>query len=449
MDSREENNSDFREVEDGGMSDHVYDDEAMEEEGRGGAVKRQVYLPGNQFTEAGELVHDESSYVLYHCAQTGAPCLSFDIIDDDLGNNRTNYPLTTYVVAGTQARETKLNKVLVMKMSNLHKTQHLKNDSDDDESDDDDDDNDLDNKPELEMAMTMHSGGVNRIRYTKLGDAPFAATWSENKSVHIWNLSEHLKAVNDSFMLTEFIKNKKNTSMPPVFTFAGHLDEGFALDWSNTAPGNLLTGDCKSNIHLWKLREGGSWHVDQRPFLGHSDSVEDIQWSPNEKSVFASCSVDKTVKIWDIRANPSKACMLTKRAHDADVNVMNWNKSDPFIVTGGDDGFIKVWDLRQFEQQSTIAKFKHHTGPITSVEWHKTDRSVFAASGGDDQLTQWDLAVESDTPESGNLPSIPPQLLFIHQGQKDIKELHWHAQIPGLIISTASDGFNVFKTISV
>jgi ribosome assembly protein RRB1 len=60
-----------------------------------------------------------------------------------------------------------------------------------------------------------------------------------------------------------------------------------------THTGVLATGDCKRNIHIWNPTDGGSWHVDQRPLIGHTDSVEDLQWSPNERNVLASCSVDK------------------------------------------------------------------------------------------------------------------------------------------------------------
>lgn len=67
-------------------------------------------------------------------------------------------------------------------------------------------------------------------------------------------------------------------------------------------------------------------------------------------------------------------------------------------------------------------------------------------------ISLWDMAVERDTEDESSSKedeNIPAQLLFIHQGQNEIKEVHWHWQIPGVVISTALGGFNVFRTISV
>ncbi|GCC45052.1 hypothetical protein chiPu_0028811, partial [Chiloscyllium punctatum] len=98
----------------------------------------------------------------------------------------------------------------------------------------------------------------------------------------------------------------------------------------------------------------------------------------------------------------------------------------------------------------SIASFKQHSGPVTSVEWHPSEGSVLAAAGADDQITQWDLAVEQEGGEgTAELAHLPPQLLFIHQGQAEVKELHWHLQCPGLLLSTALSGFDVFRTVSV
>ncbi len=173
-----------------------------------------------------------------------------------------------------------------------------------------------------------------------------AATWSEMGRVYIWDLTSALEAVSDSKKMSEFVKTDNHM---PIFQFNGHLNEGYAIDWSKQVQGQLATGDCTKNIHIWKPHES-TWMVDQRPYIGHTSSVEDIQFSPNEPTVFSSCSTDKSIRIWDIRASPNKANMLTcESAHTSDVNVINWNPNEPFILSGGDDCLIKVWDLRLFK----------------------------------------------------------------------------------------------------
>ena len=61
----------------------------------------------------------------------------------------------------------------------------------------------------------------------------------------------------------------------------------------------------------------------------------------------------------------------------------------------------------------------------------------------------WDMSVEEDAEASMGMGTgahaLPPQLLFIHHGQTSIKELHFHPQVPGVLMTTALDGFNVFK----
>jgi len=49
-----------------------------------------------------------------------------------------------------------------------------------------------------------------------------------------------------------------------------------------------------------------------------------LQWSPTEADVFASCSVDGNIAIWDIRIGKSPA--VSVKAHNADVNVISWNR---------------------------------------------------------------------------------------------------------------------------
>ena len=40
---------------------------------------------------------------------------------------------------------------------------------------------------------------------------------------------------------------------------------------------------------------------------------------------------------------------------------------------------------------------------------------------------------------------IPPQLMFLHQGQSNIKELRFHPYYREMVITTAEDSYNIFR----
>lgn len=50
--------------------------------------------------------------------------------------------------------------------------------------------------------------------------------------------------------------------------------------------------------------------------------------------------------------------LTTAAAHDGDVNVINWSRREPFLLSGGDDGALKVWDLRQFKVRSQLGAWR-------------------------------------------------------------------------------------------
>ncbi|EGG20186.1 glutamate-rich WD repeat-containing protein 1 [Cavenderia fasciculata] len=419
-----------------------------EEEGKSNAPTR-VWRPGVDALEDDEyLTYDSTAYDMMHSMTVEWPCLSFQPLKDTLGNQRNKYPHTMYMVAGTQADQAKNNRILVMKISELHKTKHDEDEDDDasdvDQDDDEDENIDTDREVELVTSSIPHNGCVNRIRAMDQ-QSNIVATWSDSRQVYIWDIQNNLKRLDTD-------DNKAVKGQGPIHVVSAHTDEGYALDWSPIALGRLASGDCAHNIHVTSAA-GAAWKTDTVAYKGHTGSVEDIQWSPSEESVFASSSTDKSIKIWDIRQHSKPA--ISVQAHDADVNVISWSRRVEYlIVSGCDDGSFRVWDLRNFKSHEPVSHFNYHTGPITSIQWNPWDESQVIVASADNQVTIWDFSLEEDTEEFQGVKGendqddyqIPPQLFFIHQGQSDVKEVHWHPQIPHVAVTTSFTGFNIFKS---
>jgi len=236
--------------------------------------------------------------------------------------------------------------------------------SDSDDSDDDNDDDDEDHLDEdaiLEFRSVPHMGGVNRVRAQPLPlstplppvSQPYhVATWSETGKVHIWDVRPLIESLDVPGYMYD-----KSRAQTPAYTVPSHgRAEGFAMDWASSGGSSpsglrLLTGDIHAKIYLTTSTVSG-FNTLTHPFTSHTSSVEDLQWSPSEPTVFASCSADQSIRVWDVRSRGRQSVAGIDGAHPSDVNVISWNRNTTYLLlSGGDEGGIKVWDLRSVKKR--------------------------------------------------------------------------------------------------
>ena len=415
-------------------------------------LDQDTFMVGRNKLGNGEtLAPDLSTYEMLHTLESTWPCLSLDIIRDRLGDQRKSYPATLYAVAGTQAARGKEreNQLLVMKLSGLSRM-----DREQDEDSDGDDTDDEENADPILETRTIPTGScTNRVRAHQVpssgGEASktLTAAMVESGQVLVHDVSSQLASFDTPGMSVD------SRQAQPLATVRSHgKAEGYAVDWSPTvAEGKLITGDIDGRIFVTTIGEGGQASTDKEPFTSHQGTVEELQWSPVERNVFASAGNDGTVRIWDLRSKSHKSA-LNVPVSSTDVNVLSWSHQNTHLLaSGAEDGQWAVWDLRQWKPNANksaldptpVASFNFHREQITSLEWHPTDDSIVAVAAGDNTLSLWDLAVEIDDDESRNtagVRDVPPQLLFVHY-MDQVKEGHWHPQIPGCIMATGGSGF--------
>ncbi|KAF6000521.1 Glutamate-rich wd repeat-containing protein [Cyanidiococcus yangmingshanensis] len=417
-----------------------------------------------------EMEYDLSAYKLLHRVCLEWPCLSLDWCRVPSGTSDQD---EFWLVLGSQARSSRGNGLYVVHLSNL--SEMLEDDTSGESTSDDLDWPDKgpskrdDKSPHVERLPRLSSVKIprhectNRVRCLPQGPH-IVACWGDHTGVSVFDLSEALN------LLPPNAKNarpvRKECPLEPVFRFRVGVPEGFALDWSTLEPGLLATGDSCGQIAFIQ-NDGSAWLANHRSgrtaFTAHAASVEDLQWSPADPHVLASCSCDHSIRVWDLR-DAKLASLALAEAHPSDVNAIAWNRTfTSQLISGDDDGLIKVWDLRMTRaphDPAPIASLDYHRGPIYSLEWNRVESSMFCASSGDHTVSVWDLSLEplfeegfirqnpnsEDEPHDQWIDDIPPQLLFAHEGIRSAKEAHWIEMNTrrDLLAAVGEDGLHVF-----
>ena len=97
-----------------------------------------------------------------------SPCRlrSFDILRDELGESRIQFPHAMYMVAGSQADEPGNNALTVARLTQLSKMRNEEDESGD--SEDSDDEGDASRRPVLQSRSIAHHGCAVRARQSRL-----------------------------------------------------------------------------------------------------------------------------------------------------------------------------------------------------------------------------------------------------------------------------------------
>lgn len=147
-----------------------------------------------------------------------------------------------------------------------------------------------------------------------------------------------------------------------VHMFEAHSDYIRCIAVHPTQP-FILTSSDDMLIKLWDWDR--KW-VCTQVFEGHTHYVMQIVVNPKDTNQFASASLDRTIKVWQLG---SKTPNFTLEGHEKGVNCIDYYSGGdkPYLISGADDRLVKIWD---YQNKTCVQTLESHAQNVTCVSFH-------------------------------------------------------------------------------
>ena len=137
-------------------------------------------------------------------------------------------------------------------------------------------------------------------------------------------------------------------------------------------------------------------HKSKAPIItlsGHSEAVSGVVWINNlllencSQVDIASCSLDNTIKLWDLEIGKVNQSLNGSKAFLA----IDYSHLNHYLITGSCDRHIRLWDTRSVEGSLVKSNFTSHQGWVTSVKWSVLSEYHFISGSYDSLVKEWDI----------------------------------------------------------
>lgn len=110
--------------------------------------------------------------------------------------------------------------------------------------------------------------------------------------------------------------------------------------------------------------------------------------------ILASCSDDKTIKIWTRTDTDWKCSTTLSGFHSQPIYGISWSKASNRLVSVAGDNSICFFkesldSMNQVSYSLVTRVDQAHTADINCVKWHPIDPSLLITCGDDDLIKLW------------------------------------------------------------
>ncbi|KAJ1381179.1 WD40/YVTN repeat-like-containing domain superfamily [Sesbania bispinosa] len=184
-----------------------------------------------------------------------------------------------------------------------------------------------------------------------------------------------------------------------VQSLEDHSDRVWSLDW-NPATGHagipLVFASCSGDktVRIWEQNlSSGLWACKTVLEETHTRTVRSCAWSPSGK-LLATASFDATTAIWENDGDDFQ-CVSTLEGHENEVKSVTWNASGNLLATCSRDKSVWIWEVQPGNEFECVSVLQGHTQDVKMVKWHPTEDILFSCSY-DNTVKVWADEGDSD-----------------------------------------------------